>query len=408
MKEEHIVLISEPGSNFDGHVVPKSCAAMEIVSAISTFLGVKSFSSVCSIGCDGTNTNTGTRGGVIVLWGQQINRPLQWLVCQLHANELPLRHLICSLDGVTSGPRCFSGPIGMSLSDCGKDPVQSFESICVDDFPIVLKTVLSTDQSYLYDMCLAVISGVCSESLSKRNPGKMAHSRWLTTANRILRKYVTTNSPSENLKILTNFIVKVYAVSWFNIKRNPSCVNGAKHLHNIIVNSRYLSEEIKQIVDPVLQRNGYFGHSENLLLAMMFDADPTIRKLALCRIKKARLSTATNFRKFAVPTLNLDAERYYNLINWQNTIVSDPPILRHLSIDELEMIANYPNCELRDVIKALPCHSQAVERHIQIVSQVSTTVCGADRRDGVIRNKIVSRKTMSKFNTKKDYAALKK
>ena len=32
-------------------------------------------------------------------------KPLQWLVCQLHADELPLRHLLEHLDGVTAGPR---------------------------------------------------------------------------------------------------------------------------------------------------------------------------------------------------------------------------------------------------------------------------------------------------------------
>ena len=69
-----------------------------------------------AIGCDGTNVNTGAHRGVIRLLEQRLGRPLQWFVCLLHANELPLRHLLIKLDGVTSGPKLFSGPIGSLLS----------------------------------------------------------------------------------------------------------------------------------------------------------------------------------------------------------------------------------------------------------------------------------------------------
>ena len=46
---------------------------------------------------------------------------------------------------------------------------------------------LSTDQKYLYAICQAVVSGYFPVDLIHKCPGKMAHSRWLTTANRILR-----------------------------------------------------------------------------------------------------------------------------------------------------------------------------------------------------------------------------
>ena len=46
---------------------------------------------------------------------------------------------------------------------------------------------LSIDQQYLYDIHQSVSAGKLSEGLANKNPGKMAHSRWLTTANGILR-----------------------------------------------------------------------------------------------------------------------------------------------------------------------------------------------------------------------------
>src|SRR6218665_1943268 len=53
--------------------------------------------------------------------------------------------------------------------------------------------------------------------------------------------------------------------------RISSCKDGARHLHQMIVKSRYLSPKHKKIVDPVIHRNAYFAHPENLLLAMMTD-----------------------------------------------------------------------------------------------------------------------------------------
>ena len=71
-----------------------------------------------AIGCDGTNVITGTKNGVIVALERALSRPLQWIVCQLHGNELPLRYLMQKLDGKTSGPTGFTEEIGKALKDC--------------------------------------------------------------------------------------------------------------------------------------------------------------------------------------------------------------------------------------------------------------------------------------------------
>jgi len=48
----------------------------------------------------------------------------------------------------------------------------------------------------------------------------MAHSRWLTTASRALRLYVSTEKPSSNFKLVVQYIMMVYTPMWFKIKRN--------------------------------------------------------------------------------------------------------------------------------------------------------------------------------------------
>ena len=70
---------------------------------------------------------------------------------------------------------------------------------------------LSTDQLYLLEICNSISTGECSVDLAMRNSECLNHSRWLTTANRILRLYVSDKHPSEKLQALVMFIIRVYA-----------------------------------------------------------------------------------------------------------------------------------------------------------------------------------------------------
>ncbi|GBN61083.1 hypothetical protein AVEN_188028-1 [Araneus ventricosus] len=54
-----------------------------------------------------------------------LNRPIQWFVCQLHAYELPLRHLFAHVDRTTTRPRSLTGEIRKSLAGCEKISVVS-------------------------------------------------------------------------------------------------------------------------------------------------------------------------------------------------------------------------------------------------------------------------------------------
>ncbi|GBN87876.1 hypothetical protein AVEN_202465-1 [Araneus ventricosus] len=76
---------------------------------------------------------------------------------------------------------------------------------------------LSTDQ-YLYRICLAIKDVSCSSSVTDNSPGKLSHARWLTPENRLLRLYIGTASPSQNLIILVKCVMLVYDPMWFEIK----------------------------------------------------------------------------------------------------------------------------------------------------------------------------------------------
>ena len=103
--------------------------------------------------------------------------------------------------GKTSAPKGFSGQIGKSLDGWNRKEVVEYETI-PSDLPDVNREDLSTGQKYMYDIHQAVVKGECSPDLAHRNPGKISHSRWLTTANRLLSLYISEPSPSENLVLL--------------------------------------------------------------------------------------------------------------------------------------------------------------------------------------------------------------
>nr|CAI5819687.1 unnamed protein product [Callosobruchus analis] len=57
----------------------------------------------------------------------------------------------------------------------------------------------------------------------------------------------------------------------FVLKCNSSCKNGSQSLLELTKRSRYLSLNLENITDSVVQRNGYFAHPENILLTMLCD-----------------------------------------------------------------------------------------------------------------------------------------
>ena len=236
--------------------------------------------------------------------------------------------------------------------------------------------------------------------------------------------------PSISLATLAKFCIKVYFPNWFEIK-NHRITDGAKNFYNMV--RRVLlfpNKKVTQIALKVLKRNAFFAHQENILLCMLADDDKMVRHLAviktLCKHVKSNFSIETEFeaskdqadvtmedksvgeeykseevsgsvRKLKMPTINENAKAYYKLVNLNLEESYEPPAIRNLSNIEIERIA------MQKLILSHPCHNQAVERHIKIITEVSALVSGFERRDGSIRQKIKSRNIMKQFNTKRQF-----
>lgn len=147
--EEHIALVQQPEGAYVGHITPSSGSAANIASGIVEYLSSQNFEKVVAVGAV---VNTGRKGGVIRLMEQKLKRPLQWFICQLHANELLLRHFLHHIDrSKTTGPNTYSGTIGKKLETCEQLSIVAFEAI-ESEMPTVDCVDLSTDQKYLYDI----------------------------------------------------------------------------------------------------------------------------------------------------------------------------------------------------------------------------------------------------------------
>lgn len=401
-------MVSFPNRKYVEHVVPDSGRADDISKEILSLIrDSNSEETLRAVVCDGTAVNTGYNNGVIRKMEISLQKPLQWLVCLLHANELPLRKILEVVDGKTTGPRTSEGQLASMLDfDPKLKPIIEFAPVPgrVIDIEETVVDDLSTDQLYLLRICLLVQQGFTNSQnyidyLQTAQPGTISHARWLTRANRLLRLYVCQESPSENLQRIVKFIVNFYAPVWFYIKSHPTSQEGAKNFFYMLSLYQKLDSADQNIIAPVLQNNCYFCHPENILLAAVGDKDENIRKFACDKILLARNSHSPDrircFDKKKIK-INFSADCYINLIDWENIDFDSPPLLQSVTS---EVIASYSQV----ILPYYPCHSQDVERNIKDVSAMCGKVYGHDARHGAIiqmkksRLELPSRETKANF-----------
>ncbi|CAH1106158.1 unnamed protein product [Psylliodes chrysocephalus] len=96
----------------------------------------------------------------------------------------------------------------------------------------------------------------------------------------------------------------------------------------------------------------------------------------------------------------MQADDYTEIIYWYKADRSKPPILKHVSDEGLEdfVSGQETNPPFLDLPK-FPCHTQATERCVHLVTEASSKVCGEKKRDGFIKSRIESRKLMKSFNS---------
>ena len=418
IKEEHYSVVSEPGSDYLFHFTPPKATkedshAGQIAKILYNWLQEKGFdNTLLAIGGDSTNVNTGVNAGVMRKVELHLKRKLVWIVCSLHTNELPLRHLIINLDGPTSSNNTFSGKIGKLLPVATDLKInQNFQPIRVGP-PLLHLTDevvsdLSTDQHYGYMMVTAICNGDVPQRLAMLEVGPVNHSRWLTTANRLLRLYVSDHQLDENdeekLRKICAFVIGVYYPCWFNIKVKHSWIEGPRHVLFQLACLQSQPADVIGIVSPAVKRAAWYAHSEHVIQTLLCSNEKDERTLGVNAILKIRgdgewevqLGNAS-VRVRKTPEIELDATSLLELLNCQK-VHHEPPLTCDLTTSQVKQIINAP-MEVPD----WPCHTQSIERVVKMVTEASGRFFTQKKRDGGIRAQEFSRRLMAKNETKRD------
>lgn len=355
--------------------------------------------------------NTGrAKTGIILLMENHLKKSLHYFICLLHMIELLLKHLFVVLDGGTASAETYVGPIGRKFKEAEHTPIANFTAISMGDFPANFdSSLLTNDQKHLYELANAISRGYCSQELASRKIGATHEARWVTKASRILRIYMSEEQPSIQHRWLTIFIQFIYLPSIIKIKMKPYFFDGARHFFGIIheINKHRfdLGPKSCQSLLSTLAENGFYGHSEMIIVAMLTDEDKNVQKSGYDLIEKARGRSKQNphfVLKLELPKIiNTDIESYVDLLPAEEDIW-EPPSTKEFSDAELsEMI----NCGETIKLPLIPCHSQHVEYHVQLMSLAVEKV-NAHYVDGYMLNTLKSRQHMPAYNRKSDFEPL--
>ena len=418
VKEEHYTVCKEPGGRYLWHFHParstetKTHAEIIADNLVDWLKERGADKTLQAIGGDSCNVNTGWEGGAMHFVEERLQRKLVWIVCDLHTGELPLRRLVTTLDGKTLSNNQWSGPIGKLLDSATELEINpDFTKVCVGPAlpPLSDEVIhdLSTDQSYGYRIATAIRTGVLPKDLALLEIGPVSHSRWLTTALRFMRIWISKHNLDEkdvdNLRMIVEFCVGVYIVNWFNIKINSKWTQGPRHLLFQLQLLRDQSEHVKNIVMPSVRRSAWYGFSESVLQAMLCSQEAGERIDAVEKILNIRGTGDettqvgdSSVRSRKTPAINSDATTLSQLIDWTSAVY-EPPLTCSLTTSEVKAFVNCPM-----VVPDWPSHTQSVERCVKMTTEAAAHVYSYQRREQYIKGQMVSRELMGRNRSKQD------
>ena len=102
----------------------------------------------------------------------------------------------------------------------------------------------------------------------------------------------------------------------------------------------------------------------------------------------------SSIRVFEVPIINVNGRSFYQIVDLNGREVKKPPAIKHLSDSKIGV-------SRKNLLKlSHPCHNQHVERHVKLVTEALSQVCGINYRDKLIRQKLKSRQITKKLHPK--------
>lgn len=236
--------------------------------------------------------------------------------------------------------------------------------------------------------------------------------RWNSAAIRLLLFYISQDEPTHDLVVLVTFVQQVYIPMWLRIRIQSSWENGSRHLFCFLEFARKAARmchdnRLVHVTEKVIVDNGYFAHSENVLLTMLTDSDPEIRQLAYTRILEIRAkrhSDGVPFdgrRTYSKPQpqdFNFHAESYYSILKPEN-FVDEPPFTQRLDQKSFEDLAE---ANKQVSVPPIKLHSQDTERLVAVMNKCVGRISGLENQNAIMEHKLRSLHRNAR-NVKKDY-----
>ena len=123
-KKEHLVVVDLEHRCFIGEFIPSSGSGRAEAEGVKLMLikkgiPIQGIKLICG---DSTNANCGFKDGSFAWMEELCEKAFHWNVCLCHLVELPLRKLVQTLCGETSGPGTFKGGLGLKLQNVNTVP----------------------------------------------------------------------------------------------------------------------------------------------------------------------------------------------------------------------------------------------------------------------------------------------
>jgi len=118
---------------------------------------------------------------------------------------------------------------------------------------------------------------------------------------------------------------------------------------------------------------------------MLTEDKPAICKLAFKKILAARAEDESRLRLrvFKAPRIVFTANEYYKMIDWSVCERYEPPLKKHIDHKLLQNYAAKDTVVSTISFPRFPCHTQAVERCVRLVTEACASVC-VEQRDGLL------------------------
>ena len=351
----------------------------------------------------------GNEGGVCYLVETFLGRNLSRAFCLIHFIELPFKILMKHYLGDTTGPSARDGMLGEDISELPSNAREmvDFETISGNLEEVDKELIDNYDQYYAYHLAMGIQKGAeYLRQIFKGTPplpSKMYHARFLLTALHIMRLYIQSNDPSDDLKRAVTICVKWYIPLFFWIKKNCHINQAAKNFFQAIVWAREtFNEEEWVLVEACFCRNSYMAHPESILISGVCDESVEVRKKCVEIIIEARQRSSGEVRQYFAPNklLVFNAKTYLDMVDLRlKSIVTPPPLLENYSDNTLRRVA----LQGPIYIPAIPCHSVNNERAVKNTSQASKVAVGHDNTHNHILNLTENREQIRTRHTKNDF-----